>query len=223
MIMSSQTKPGSTSDSESETITGPLRAFQGSFMTAIHFSSGHCLWLYNVTSSPTDVGSYREVWVATPDVETTLYTDPGEALDVVSKYHEFDNYSDGKIDWERHDNIVEVSMEAEDGTILDAALELSSTLPTRLINGISAIVPDTLRESGLGGPLRQSGISDTDMKFEFDLGRMLMVEDGHATINGEDLGHPVQESPDTEFAKSEDAPAENVFTTGTLYLPYPVE
>lgn len=221
--MTSQTTSRSTGGSESETVTGPLRAFQGSFMTAIHFLSGHCLWLYNVSSSPTDVEAYREVWVATPDVETTLYTDPGEALDVVSKYHEFDNYSEAEINWERHDDTVDVNMEAADGTTLYATVELSSTLPTRLINGISAIVPDTLRESALGGPLRQSGISDTDMKFEFDLGRMLVVEDGHATLNGEDLRHPVQESPDTDFAKSADAPEENVFTTGTLYLPYPVE
>jgi hypothetical protein len=212
--------------------TGTLQPFSGHQIPGICFGSGHCFWLFDFTSTPTDVGPYTDVRVITPDDERVLYTDPEEAAREVVKYHEFDRTVGASISWVRSGpETVVVTMGADDGTALELDVSLGRTRGTRLLNGMLAATPGLFLRSGVGTTIgtlsvnllvdangtRVAGRTETGRRFRTDVSRVRSVTNASATLNGTDLGRLVRPAPPVEFGDAKTT-GEPLFVSCELYL-----
>jgi len=210
-----QSTAGSTAGEDAR-LDGPLRAFTGEMISPMVFEDGRSVWLYNMTDTPTEFDGYREIWVTEPDGSNTLYTDPADAIDVVSEYHDFVAKHGADITWHRSVEELHVSMEAENGMVCDAVVDLRNTWTMKLVSGLSTVLPDSL------DPLTDEGVSETGADYRFEPERVVDVSDASVSIDGKDLGNLEEAVPPGEYGEP-GAPAENFFTTYDLYLPYPFQ
>lgn len=212
--------------------TGTLQPFSGHQIPGVCFGSGHCFWLFDFASTPTDVGPYTDVWMVTPDDERVLYTDPEEAAREVVKYHEFDRTAGASISWARPDpEAVVVTTEGDDGTVLELDVSLGRTRGTRLLNGMLAATPRLLLRSRVGTAIstlsvnllvdangtRVAGRTETGRRFRTDASRVRSVTNASATLNGTDLGRLVRPSRPIEFGDAKTT-GEPLFVSCELYL-----
>lgn len=181
-----------------------LDAFSGWFVPGLCFESGHSIWLYDFTATPTPFGPYREVWVVHPDGERVLYVEPEVASVAVAKYHTFDRLLGGDMVWMWNDERLTLSVVGEDGSTLELRVDFVETPTTRLLafadrampTVVSRTVGPTLRNLGLNGLLRlgglqTAGLTETGRRYRGEADRILLGHDAEATLSGEGLGRLV--------------------------------
>lgn len=214
-----------------------LQPLHGCFSPGICFESGHCIWLFKWSSSPTEFDAYDDVWIITPDGERILYADPPEAGPAVETWHEFDRTVGAAISWSQaNQDGVEFHLEGEDGTTLDFRSELGSSTGTFLLNAITTLTPQPILRTGLGetvsnfslaqlmdvNGLKVAGITDTEEPYRVEPDSLRAVTAATATLNGEDLGDIIPPDRPIEFGDAI-VPDEPFFSFGDLYLRPPTE
>lgn len=226
-------RPGTPSEQRTDRpIDGTLQPFPGYFVPGVCFRTGHCFWLLEFTSSPTEFDSYTELWLITPDGERVLYTDPEEATQEVLQYHDFDRTAGANVSVERPDSeSVVVSLEGNDGTELDLELSLGQTLGTRILNTVISLTPQPLLRSRFGAAvstfslnllldgngMKVAGRTETGRRYRLDAERLLSVTDASATLNATDLGAHRAPTQPIEFGDAKTT-ADAVYIPGELYL-----
>lgn len=209
-----------------------LQPFHGCFTPGICFESGHCLWMFNWFSSPTEFDGYSDIWLITPDEKRILYADPPEAGQAVETWHEFDLTVGAAISWSQTgEDIVECHLEGEDGTTLDFRSELGSSTGTSLLNTMTSLTPQPILRTGFGetisnlslaqlmdvNGLKVAGITDTEEPYRVESDRLRIVTSATAAINGEDLGEITPPNRPIEFGDAI-TPDEPFFAFGNLFL-----
>lgn len=211
---------------------GHLEPFPGTFIPGVCFESGHCFWLLEFTDTPTDIGPYTEFWVVTPEGDRVLYADPGESIDEILAYHDFDRTEAATISVDGPDaGTVHVECEGEDGTEARISLDLTRTMGTRLLTLAVVLTPDVVLESSFGtavstamlnllvdaNGLRVASRTETGRRYRLDVDEVYAVSSGTATLDSTDLGHVAPPGRPIEFggAKTVDEP---IVTPGTLFL-----
>ena len=210
---------------------GSLEPFTGAFVPGICFESGHCFWLLDFATTPTQFGSYTEFWIVTPDGERVLYTDPGEATEEVLAYHEFDRTVGADVRHERRPGGFEVAMEATDGTAIELRGSTDQSLGTRVLNAVIGLTPDPILRSGLGttistasmnalldvNGLNVAGRTETERRYRLDADRLALIADASATLDGQDLGAVRPPSRPIEFGDAKTT-GDALYVPGTLNL-----
>lgn len=214
-----------------------LQPFHGLLTPGICFTNGHCVMIYNFSSTPTRIGAYDEIWLFTPEGERWLYTDPPEARPYVETYHDFDQTRGATITWNQADeDRVAFALTGEDGTTLELDVDLGSTTATRLLNMITALTPQFLLRTAIGravstlsfnqlldaNGMQIAGETETQEPYRVEPTVLRAVTGATATLNGNDLG--AVQPPDRLIsfgdAKVMDEP---IFSFGDLYLRPPSE
>lgn len=226
-------RPASASESAGQQRSrGHLEPFPGHFIPGLCFESGHCFWLLEFTDTPTEIGPYSEFWVVTPEGDRVLYVDPGEAIDEVLAYHEFDRTAGATISVDGHGSpSITADCEGEDGTSVSVELELDETVGTRLLTGAVALTPDVVLESTPGtlvstamlnalldaNGLRVAGQTETGRRYRLDVDSVSAISTASATLDGRDLGAVKPPDRPIEFGDAKTT-AEPIFAPGTLFL-----
>ncbi|WP_416840515.1 hypothetical protein [Haloferax sp. DFSO52] len=216
-------------------VRGPLQPFAGVVCPYIGFESGHTLWLLLFESTPTPVGSYAEIWVETPDGESTLYA-PSGATDFVTSYHEFDRVKESAISWVHHEGDgYDVTMESADGTTIDLRIDFEVTRRTRVLNLLGALLPTAISRTTIGSSIRTflfnlllpvggskvRGKTETGVQYWVDTDRILDVSAVRATLNGVELGGLAPSRSRT--TRGDISWWENPYAlVGRVYLEYPI-
>lgn len=214
-----------------------LQPFHGFFSPGISFESGHTVWMFIWSSTPTRLDDYGSVWIITPDGERRIYADPPEAGEIVETWHGFDRTIGASISLNRVDeDTVDLQVEGEDGTTLDFEAELGSSPGTRLLNLITSLTPQPILRTRIGervsnlslrllmdvNGLKVAGITDTYEPYRVEADSMRVVRRASATLDGTNLG-PLQ--PPVQRLDFGDAkvPDEPFFVFGDLFLRPPQE
>lgn len=193
--------------------SGTLEPFPGLFIPGICFESGHCIWLLEFSSTPTEFDSYTELWLITPDGDRVLYTDPRAAGTEVTKYHEFDRTEGADIVTDNSRSRVDVTMDAADGTTIDVSGTVGQTPGTRILNAVIAVTPARILRSRFGAAvstlsvnlltdangLEVAGATETGRRYRLDAERMARITDASASLDGSDLGELQPPSRPIEF------------------------
>lgn len=214
-----------------------LHPFHGFFTPGICFSSGHCLCLYNWSSSPTALDAYESVFIITPGGDRRLYADPGAAGPYVETYHEFDRTSEATITWSHAgEEGMEVHLDGADGTTLDLRADLGASTGTRVLTAITALTPTPMLRTSLGGAisnlslgllldtngLKVVGHTETHEPYRVEADSLRTVTGATATLDGEDLGDLCPPDRPLGFGDAR-VPNEPFVTFGDLYLRPPPE
>lgn len=211
--------------------TGTLGAFTGNFIPGVCFESGHCVWLLEFTSTPTQFDSYTELWIIAPDGERVLYTDPEAAADEVLNYHDFDRTEGASVTCDTSHSQITVTMEATDGTNFELTASTSRTLGTRLLNTVIALTPAVILQSRMGtristvslnllldaNGLKVAGRTETDRRYRLDAEQIQRITDASATLDGRDLGALNPPNRPIEFGDAKTT-ADALYAPGTLHL-----
>jgi len=212
-----------------------LKPYRGLHTSLIHFDSGYVFRISNWTQTPTEFGSFSNLWMVTGEDRRILFADPPASGSVVCIYHNFDDVVGARISvlQPSHSNLT-MSMHALDGTLVEMTLHLADTFPTRLLASISHSMPKSLasRDTMIRfankltsswvakGKSVTAGHTDTGQPFfvgETDL--LYLIKDGNAQLNGNSLGRVCPPSRKVGFGEFEAVPQAYVIV-GTLYLPY---
>ncbi|MEF8821888.1 MAG: hypothetical protein V5A52_06390 [Halovenus sp.] len=210
---------------------GTLAAFTGNFVPGVCFESGHCFWLLEFTSTPTQFDSYTELWIITPEGKRVLYTDPEAATDEVLKYHDFDRTEGASVTCDAANGRIGVRMEATDGTDFELTASAGQTLRTRLLNGVITLTPSVILQSPIGtrvstvslnrlldaNGLKVAGRTETDRRYRLDAERMERITTASATLDGRDLGALEPPSRPIEFGDVKTT-ADALYVPGTVQL-----
>lgn len=214
-----------------------LHPFSGFLVPGMCFTSGHCVWLLNMESTPTPIGSYKEVWVITPDDERILYVDPVDAGPYVELYHNFDQIVGADITWELADTSgITAKMNADDGTTLFIQASLGSSTGTRLLNAITTMTPQPVLRTTIGkwvsnfsfGVLmdangsKVAGITDGNEPYRLEAETLRVITEASVTLNEADLGTISQPDGRIEFGDAV-VPNEPFVSFGDLFLPFATE
>lgn len=213
----------------------PLVPFSGRVIPGVCFSSGYCLWVIDFVSTPTNIGSYREVWVITPDGERILYTDPEAAREIVLQSHDFDQVHGGEITQEQiGSNTTQVTLDGADGTTLELKYSIDQSLGTRVMNLLGTLTPSAVLRTDLGSRIstrscnfwldangtKVAGETEAGADYRLEPDRMFRVLTASASLDGTDLGS--QTSPDRRIEFGDIIVAEApLYFEGEIYLPKP--
>lgn len=222
-----------------ETGTEPksLHPFSGFLLPGICFTSGYCVWLFDMASTPNPIDSYKELWVITPDDEVTLYVDPFEAAPYVELYHDFDEIVGADITWEQADpSGITAAMNAENGTTLSIQTTLGSSLGTSLLNAITTVTPQPILRTSIGesisnlsfdllmnaNGLKVAGVTDRQEPYRVEAETLRVIADASATLNDGDLGTVSPPDRRIEFGDAI-VPNDPFVSFGELFLPFAAE
>jgi hypothetical protein len=213
---------------------GLLRPFRGFLTPGLYFSTGYCLCLLNFDSTPTDVGSYFEIWLITPEDKRILYIDPEAAGRIVGTFHDFHEIVASNITskW-TNAGTLHVDMNAMDETTLDLHVQLGSSLGARILNTIIRITPRALMLTSpmiavseislnllLGlGVLKIAGKTETGKGYLNEADKLAVVKEASALLNGSDLGELACPPKPILFGDVK-VPDRAFFSFGTLHLEY---
>ncbi|MDL5363735.1 hypothetical protein [Halalkalicoccus sp. NIPERK01] len=215
--------------------TGELEPFHGIQVPGVCFESGHCVWLLRFTETPTDLPSYTEVWLITPDGGTTLFVDPEEAAATVEEYHAFDEVRGAEIDVALPDQeTIRVTVAGDTDLEFDLTHEL--TPRARALSAMLNATPERVARSRIGAAvgtatlntllpangLRVAGTTDTGRRYRNEPVRVTLGTDASATLDGEDLGGLAPPTRPIAFGDLH-VPDRPVVTFGDLFLEYPVK
>jgi hypothetical protein len=212
-----------------------LKPYRGLHTSLIHFDSGYVFRISNWTQTPTEFGSFSNLWMVTGEDRRFLFADPPASGKVVCIYHNFDDVVGAKISVHHpsHSNLT-MSMNALDGTLVEMTLLLATTVPTRLLEGISHRTPKSLASRDpmirladkltsawvARGKSVTAGYTDTGQPFFVGkTDRLYLIKDGNALLNGDSLGSVCPPRRKVGFGEFEAVPQAYVIV-GTLYLPY---
>lgn len=193
-----------------------LQAFSGRVLTGICFESGHSLWLYDFESTPTDLGDYRELWVVEPDDTRILYYDTEGADREVARFHDADRSVLAEMEWVWTDDRIDIRVEDSDGTTIELAGDVGTSVMSRLL---------TLGQRYLPGPLHErffGAHTETGRFGHLRSRRVDVVTEATARINGTSLG-AVQPPPRPITFGEVSAERQPLVFVGDLLLEYPAE
>jgi hypothetical protein len=214
-------------------ILKPYHGYQSSF---IPFSSGHYLYLASWDRTPTEFSSFSNVWVITPENRRILFADPPDSSRVVCIYHEFHEIFGATIslDWPSNNQLhVEVNTETSDHKV-DMDLSLYETFASRLLVRIGGGPPNSFMTSkpmiwlsnllvnllATKGGMRMVGRTETGQLFYNGAAeRLMLIGNGSAAINGDDIGNVSEPTWPIEFGDSIPS-IQPVLKLGTLHIPY---
>lgn len=212
-----------------------LRPFHGIQIPGICFESGHCIWLLAFTETPTEIPSYVEVWLISPDGRTTLLIDPDEATPTVEQYHEFDDVRGGRIDVSLPDQETIRVAVREAGLDLEWSLTHRQTLRTRAVSRLLNATPKRIARNRMGAVagsaalnlllpvngLRVAGRTDTGRRYRSEPVRITVGTDASATLDGTDLGGLTAPDRSISFGDLR-VPDRPLVAVGDLFLEYPL-
>ena len=231
MSQSTETVPDTGTEPKS------LHPFSGFLLPGVCFTSGYCVWLLDMESTPNPIESYKEVWVITPDDEVTLYIDPVEAAPYVELYHNFDRVVGADITWEQADlSGITAEMNAEDGSTLSIQTTLGSSTGTHLLNAITTVTPQPVLRTSIGesisnlsfgllmdaNGLNVAGFTDGQEPYRVEAETLRVITEASATLNDEDLGEVSPPDRRIEFGDAI-VPNEPFVSFGELFLPFAAE
>jgi hypothetical protein len=170
--------------------------------------------------------------VVTPEGERVLYVDPGDAVDEVLTYHDFDRTEGATVTVAQPDpGSVEIECEGADGTAVSIAADLDGTLGTGILNGAIALTPDVVLTSPVGTTvstgllnlvldakgLKTAGRTETGRRYRLDVDELSAIPAATATIDGDDLGAIAPPGRPVEFGDAKTT-GEPIFAPGVLHL-----
>jgi len=171
--------------------------FKGFLCPGIYFSSGYCVWLMQWTYTPTEVETFSEIWVFTPEDNRTAYIDPVEAIPIFRIYHDFNNAIGAEITWDRKDSSsLFATLRASDNTALEIQLKLGPAFDMEIVN---------------------EAVTETGMAVRHQSDRIVVIENACASFNGIGLGK-ISKSPKPIYVGSAQVPADPVISFCTHYL-----
>lgn len=229
------TPHSSGEEARSKTQRNPsFRPFEGIVCPGIAFETGHVIWLLKFDSTPTPIGSYSEVWIKTPDGESTVYADPPEADEYISAYHDFDSIRGADLDWAVSEEKIRVTVDGEDGKSLHLNINLNHTTGTKVMEGVARFTPDEALQTELGNTISSlsfdlfMGSNGTKLRGQTETGahywaagnRLRAIRSAAATLDGTGLGRQVSPSSTRHYGDISTA-RDPYVVFGTLHLEYP--
>lgn len=225
-----------TDDRQTTDAERGLRPFRGYFSPGVTFSSGHTIYLYNFQSTPTEIDSYGEFWIVSPDREKTLYVDPERATESVLRYHNFDRTVGADLEWTIDGDSLAVTMDGDDGTEAEFRASLGRTIGTRALDLTTTVTPKFVLRSRLGAAIstasfnlvldangvKIAGVTDTGARYRVESDRLATVTAASATVDGTDLGDPTPADRPVHFGDAK-VPDEPYVVFGDLNLEHPID
>jgi hypothetical protein len=213
-----------------------LKAYHGYQSSLIPFSSAHYLYLASWDSTPTGFSSFSNLWVVTPEDKRMLFADPPASSEIVRIYHDFHAICGASIslDWVSENHLLVHCASLDGDYELKVELYLHETLPSRLLAALPVGPPTRFMVSKpvvaafdflvnlsvTKGGLTVFGKTETGQPYyAASADRLMLVKQGSATMNGEDLGEVSSPTWPIEFGDAIPT-VQPVIKLGTLYLPY---
>lgn len=216
-----------------------LKAYHGYQSAIIPLSSGYYVYVASWDGTSTEFSSFSNIWVVTPDDRRMLFADPPASSDVVCIYHDFDEIHGASIslDWDSEESLRVQGSSASAGHELKLAIQLNETMASRLLVALAGRAPTPFLVSkpavavsdflvnllvAKGGSV-MLGATETGQPFYHGAAdKVMRVEGGCATMNGEDLG--VVSRPTWPVTFGDAVPfVQPVVKLGTLYIPFEKE
>jgi len=217
---------------EAELPPGSEERFSGYGVMGLPFRSAHVLALRHFPASSIGPG-YRSIWHRDPDGRWTFYQDQPAQL-ACTRYFgaDVDEVREGPIgiEWTGPRRF---EVQAGDGE-LEWTLELRSTTVTRLLNGLSSLLPDRAWRSGpvlaimsrvaalaLGaGQVRLTGLAPNGQRFVANPMTMWVASRSNASIGNTDLGE-MGPAPEQAHLRDFAIPQRGMFVIGRSFFTEP--
>lgn len=211
-----------------------FRQFHGYQTSIIPLSNGYFFYLASWDTNPTRFTRFSNVWLVTPDDRRMLFSDPPEASEIVSIYHEFQEIYGASIsvEWIGSGRFQVRCDSQEGGYELEARFDVREPLRSRFLVAVGGGPPNAFKMSppvlavsslllnslvAKGGAIL-TGRTETGQPFyHADAEHLYLVEEGAVRLNGEDLkvipgpGRAIEFGDAVPYGKS-------VIKQGTLYL-----
>jgi hypothetical protein len=216
-----------------------LKAYHGYQSAVIPLSTGYYVYLASWDSTPTEFSSFSNIWVVTPDDRRILFADPPASSDAVCIYHDFDEIHGSSIslDWASEERLRVHCSSLNGEHEVELEFRLKVTLGSRLLVAVAGGLPTPFQISKpmiaatdffvdlfvAKGGSRMVGRTETGQPFYNGAAeRVMRIEGGTATMDGEDLG--VVSRPTWPVTFGDGVPfVQPVFKLGTLYVPFEEE
>ena len=213
-----------------------LKAYHGYQSSLIPFSSGYYLYLASWDSTPTDFSSFANLWVITPEDKRILFADPPASSAIVCIYHDFHEIYGASIalDWASEDHLLVRCASLDGDHELNVELYLRETRSSRLLVALASSPPNRFVLSKpvaaisnflvnllvTKGGMTLTGKTETGQPFYHGASdRVMLVKNGSATLNDEDLGNVSSPTWPVEFGDAIPS-VQPALKLGTLYIPY---
>lgn len=184
-----------------------LLPFEGYMIPGLHFKDCS-VWILNWENNPTPYRKMIEVWILWYDGRKECYIAPGEAEQVLRKYHHFDHVISSDISVTLNEKGIDVAIALQGENICSIRLRFKRSIKYGLIN--------LLLKMGNKDKIGEKGKTETGQFYHNVPSKIIPLRIKSATLNGVQL--QLIDKPQFKFSLGDGKPADEPIVNFCTHL-----